>query len=349
MNQKYIKLLNEVESDHISFESLNRDSKVLIIDGMNLFIRTFSAIPTQNEDGLHIGGLSGFLQSLGSAIRMFSPTRVIVVFDGKGGSYKRREIYSEYKERRAIKSRLNRTAGFDDIMDEQTSMKYQMLRLYQYLQELPVTTITIDHIEADDVIAYLTEYFKEKSIIVSNDKDFLQLITDKVSVYLPSKKKIYSTDSILEEFGVWYENFTIFKALKGDSSDNIKSIRGFGNKTILKHFPQLREHRKINLEEFIDFCKLYDGNATVMKNLQNNLDQFTMNYKLIQLLDVDIAGATKSNLRGMVDTEIPNLNKANLNILCASDKMHSVFKNWDAWLLNNFSSLNAFREKYVKG
>lgn len=347
MSRKYIELLNEVNKEHKEFETLNRDSKVLIVDGMNLFIRTFSAIPTQNEDGLHIGGLSGFLQSLAATTRMFSPTRVVVVFDGKGGSSKRREIYSEYKERRAIKSRLNRSAGFEDLADEQKAMKYQMLRLYYYLQELPVTTIMIDHVEADDVIAYLSDYFKEKVIIMSNDKDFLQLVTDRVNVYLPSKKKLYNPDSLMEEFGVWHENFTIFKALKGDKSDNIKSIKGFGDKTILKHFPQLSEKRKIDLEEFIEFCKLYDGKAEVMKNLQNNLEQFMTNYKLIQLIDVDIAGTTKSNLRGMVDSEIPKLNKVNLDMLCMTDKMHSVFKNWDSWLLQSFGSLNTFREKYA--
>ena len=86
---------------------------------------------------------------------MLHPTRVIVVFDGKGGSQRRRKIYNNYKERRAIKSRLNRAVGFEDITDEQSSMKFQMVRLYEYLQHLPLTTIVIDNIEADDTIAYL--------------------------------------------------------------------------------------------------------------------------------------------------------------------------------------------------
>lgn len=346
MIRKYIELLDEVKKEHKEFETRHRDSKVLIVDGMNLFIRTFSAIPTQNEDGLHIGGLSGFLQSLAATTRMLSPTRVVVVFDGKGGSAKRREIYSEYKERRAIKSRLNRSAGFEDLADEQKSMKYQMLRLYYYLQELPVTTIMIDHIEADDVIAYLSDYFKEKVVIMSNDKDFLQLTSERVNVYLPSKKKMYTPQVLLEEFGVWHENFTIFKALKGDKSDNIKSIKGFGDKTILKHFPQLAEERKIDLEEFVEFCKLYTGKAEVMLNLQKHIDQFMTNYKLMQLTDVDIAGSTKSTLRSMVDSEIPKLDKVALDTLCMGDKMQGVFKNWDSWLLQSFGVINSFREKY---
>jgi 5'-3' exonuclease len=103
-----------------------------------LFIRVFSAIPTLNEDGQHVGGLSGFMKSLGATIRMVKPTRVVVVFDGKGGSHRRRKIFDNYKERRAIKSRLNRAVGFEDLADEQASMKWQMVRLYEYLQNLTI-------------------------------------------------------------------------------------------------------------------------------------------------------------------------------------------------------------------
>jgi len=130
MNRKYQRLLQEIETERQEQDNFHRDSKVLIVDGMNLFIRTFSAIPTLNEDGRHVGGLSGFLKSLGATIRMVNPTRVVVVFDGKGGSQRRKEIYSNYKEGRAIKSRLNRVVGFEDIDDEQSSIKYQLFRVY---------------------------------------------------------------------------------------------------------------------------------------------------------------------------------------------------------------------------
>jgi hypothetical protein len=112
MNKRYSTILDEIESERQHKNALNRNSKVLIVDGMNLFIRTFSAIPTLNEEGKHVGGLSGFLLSLAATIRMVNPTRVVVVFDGKGGSYRRRQIYSNYKERRAVTSRLNRIVGF---------------------------------------------------------------------------------------------------------------------------------------------------------------------------------------------------------------------------------------------
>ena len=133
--RKYKELLAEVEQEHKESENLHRDSRVLIVDSMNLFIRCFSVIPTLNEDGNHVGGLVGFLKSLAATIRMVNPTRVIVVFDGKGGSLRRKKLYPNYKEQRAMKSRLNRVVGFEDIVDESQSMKWQISRVYQYLQQ----------------------------------------------------------------------------------------------------------------------------------------------------------------------------------------------------------------------
>jgi 5'-3' exonuclease len=347
MIRKYKDLLKEVEEEHKNADNLHRDSRVLVVDGTNLFIRVFSAIPTLNEDGQHVGGLSGFMKSLGATIRMVKPTRVVVVFDGKGGSHRRRKIFDNYKERRAIKSRLNRAVGFEDLADEQASMKWQMVRLYEYLQNLPVTTIVIDNIEADDTIAYLASYFKEKVYILSNDRDFLQLVSENVNVYVPTKKKMYNPQNLVEEYGISCENFTIYKALLGDNSDSIPGIRGMGDKTIQKHFPQLAEPRRIPLEEFIESCKLYDGKAKVMTELKQNIPNLERNYQLMQLLDVDIPSSTKSNIRGMVDGEIGGMNKIQLDTMCLQDKLRGVMNGWDEWLQTNFSNLNSLREKYA--
>lgn len=347
MNKKYQRLLQEIEIDKAEQINLHRDSKVLIVDGMNLFIRTFSAIPTLNEDGIHVGGLSGFLKSLGSIIRMTSPTRVVVVFDGKGGSQRRKEIYSNYKEGRAIKSRLNRVVGFEDIGDEQSAMKYQLFRVFSYLQNLPLTIISIDKIEADDAIAYLSSYFKEKSVILSNDRDFLQLVSDKVSVYLPTKKKMYTPDNLLEETGIWCENYIIYKSLLGDKSDNVVGIRGLGDKTILKFFPELSEKRKIDLEMFVEICKLKDNKSKAIQELKNNLNVLQINHRIMQLSDVDISQSTKSTIRHLVDGEIDAINKVELDKLFIEDKLQTVILNWDVWIQTNFTTINSIRKKYA--
>jgi DNA polymerase-1 len=343
--RKFKEILDEVQKEHQEAGSLHRDSKVLLVDGMNLFIRCFSAIPTLNDDGQHIGGLVGFLKSLAATIRMVNPTRVVVVFDGKGGSLRRKKVYSNYKEQRAMKSRLNRVVGFEDIVDEQQSMKWQISRVYQYLQQLPISTIMIDHIEADDVIAYLSSYFQEKVYILSNDRDFLQLVSDKVNVYVPTKKKMYNPQNLLEEYGIWSENFAIYKAMLGDKSDNIQGIKGMGDKTILKNFPQLGEPTKIDLEDFVESCKLYEGKSKAMNSLKENIDSFETNYQIMQLEDVDIPSSTKSTIRGLVDGEIDGMSKINLDKMCLEDKLRSSFPNWDEWLQTNFKSLDGYKDK----
>ena len=99
-NGKYLSILDEIKKKGGSLDGGEPNDKVLIIDGLNTFIRVFSVIPTTNDDGIHVGGIVGFLRSIGYTINMIRPTRTIVVFDGKGGSNRRRKIYPEYKQNR---------------------------------------------------------------------------------------------------------------------------------------------------------------------------------------------------------------------------------------------------------
>ena len=84
------------------------NDKVMIVDGLNMFIRCFGAVPTLNDDGNHVGGVTGFLLSLGALIRNNKPTRVFMVFDGKGGSTRRKKMYKGYKEGRTGMTKVNR-------------------------------------------------------------------------------------------------------------------------------------------------------------------------------------------------------------------------------------------------
>ncbi|WWT39339.1 DNA polymerase I [Microcystis phage Mel-JY01] len=345
MNKKYLDIFNSVQEQHQKESTLTRDDNVLIIDGMNLFIRTFSAVPTLNGDGVHVGGITGFLISLCSSIRQFNPTRVIIVFDGKGGSQKRKSIYSGYKGGRAVKSRLNRVVGFEDIVDEQSSMKWQIARLYEYLSCLPITVICIDHIEADDVIAYLTQYFQKNVIVISNDNDFLQLVNNRVSIYVPAKKKLYDQNSVLDEYGVWCENYILYKTVIGDSSDNINGIDGVGKKTALKYFPILKEKRKIEIDEFVEIAKNVSGKNKTADNIKQSIDIINRNYSLMQLETETISGNSQSKIRNIVDSICDSLARFKINRLYSDDKLSTVFPKWGEWLQTNFSRLNILREK----
>jgi len=168
-------------------ESLHRDSKVLLVDSLNTFLRSFVMIHHLNPQGNHIGGLTGYLKSIGHAVRLIEPTRVILVFDGHGGSTNRRYLYPEYKANRKI-TKISNWDAFDSQEEESESITNQIVRLISYLKCLPVDLLVIDKIEADDVIGYLAKELPEKVVIYSSDKDYLQLVSDKVSVYSQSKR-----------------------------------------------------------------------------------------------------------------------------------------------------------------
>ena len=144
----------------------NVNDKVMIVDGLNMFIRVFGAVPTLNDDGEHVGGVTGFLLSLGALIRKNNPTRVLVVFDGKGGSHRRKKMYKGYKEGRTGLTKVNRLVGYEDLEDQKQSMKNQFNTLIKYLDLLPLDLCYIDYVEADDIMAYAARHIFKKEVLI---------------------------------------------------------------------------------------------------------------------------------------------------------------------------------------
>ena len=237
LNEKYISFLEQTKDDtHKAVNHLN--DRVLIVDGLNTFIRSFAVNPALNEDGLHVGGMMGFLKSVRYTSDILKPSRVIIVFDGKNGSGRRQKIYPEYKATRIVKKRLNRNVDWGTApQDEQQSMLMQLKRTIEYLEEMPITTMSMDKVEADDVIAYISQQIYDDSEIhiMSTDKDFLQLVDDRVHVWNPTKRMSYNPTRVMEEYNMPSHNFTIFRALDGDKSDNINGVMGAGMKSLIKY------------------------------------------------------------------------------------------------------------------
>ena len=219
---------------------LKKHDKVLLIDGLNLFFRNFAMMNMVNPDGVHIGGLGGFFRSLGAMIRQTQPTSVYVVFDGAGSTANRKNLLPEYKGERNLQ-RVTNWDAFDSLEEEHDAKVDQIVRVIQYLKLLPVKTTIIDKVEADDIIAVLAEKLVEKHnstcFIVSSDKDFVQLVTDKIILYRPMEKEYYTPKVVKEKFGVSPQNFILYKTLLGDNSDNIPGVKGVGcTKAYLKNF-----------------------------------------------------------------------------------------------------------------
>ena len=346
MKGRFFDILQEVEKDHKAGTGSTKDSHLLVIDGLNTFIRVFSAVPALNDDGLHIGGVTGFLRSIAAVIRKIKPTRCVIVFDGKGGSVRRKAMFPEYKANRAVKTAFNRYQEFATLQDESESMKKQFGRMVQYLNCLPVTTLSIDNVEADDIMAYIANeiYTKDenKVTICSTDRDFLQLVNNRITVWSPIKKKMYTPSVMLEEFGFSSKNYLLYRSFIGDKSDNIPGLKGVGPKSLIKHFPMFTEDRELTVQELVDHAVNVDKKYKVHKLVSENKELLDLNYRLMQLKEVDIHGGAKMVTLDAIQRDIDKLNTYEFKKMFMADKMYTVIKDLDSWLKSSFNSLNAF-------
>lgn len=345
MSNKYLEIFKQVTQEHAESQNRNRDSHVLVIDGLNTFIRVFSAVPALNDDGEHIGGVTGFLRSVAATIRQIKPTRCVIVFDGKGGSARRKKLFPNYKSNRAVKTQFNRYQEFANLEDESESMKRQFGRMIEYLQCLPITTISIDNVEADDVIAYIAnEIFTHednKVTIVSTDRDFLQLVNHRINVWSPIKKILYTPEVLREEIGLPSKNYLLYRAITGDKSDNIPGLRGVGLKTLIKHFPLLQEDREVDIDNMVEYSKLLEKRHNVHESIISNEQQLRLNHNLMQLKEVDISGNAKLLVVDLVRTHVSRTNVFEFKKMFMTDKMYTIIKDVDSWLVT-FNVLNAY-------
>ena len=351
MKNKYQQLFKELQQERSSSPSSVNDH-LMVFDGLNTFIRSFGATPAYNEDGDHIGGITGFLYSVGKTIRDFKPSRCVIVFDGRGGSAKRKKIYGDYKANRANKTKLRRHDHHDStIEDEQESMRHQFSRLVSYLDNLPVTFMAIDGIEADDAIAYIAQMYEDtckKITIVSTDRDFYQLVDNRIQVWSPIKKKMYDVEAVHEEFGVHPNNMVIYRSFTGDASDNIPGVNGIGPKTILKLIPELAQPAEYSVDELLDKSR---NNLKESKSYQKILDNariIEQNYQLMNIKLLDIPAQTASKIRGIMEQPISELNRSEFQRLFYEDKMWAIMKNLPEGLNNTWLSLNAFAKQTRK-
>ena len=338
---KYADILSKVNNDQRGVSD-----SILIIDGLNTFLRSFTMINHINPDGHHIGGLTGFLKSVGYAIKMLDPTKVIIVFDGAGGSNAKRNLYPEYKANRN-KSRMTNYSIFSSKDEENESINNQMARLIQYLQCLPVSMIVVDGIEADDVIGYLVGKFEKfnatkEVTVLSADKDFLQLVSDKVQVYSPTKKKIYKPKDVLEEFNVSSYNFINYKILMGDNSDNLPGVEGLGPKKVIKMFPELASDTPTTLNEMLEKAASKVGEHDLYGRIVERKHQLEINSKLMNLQTMPISPENIEIIQHSFNSPY-ELNAHAFMIMYIADHLGESIPNTHSWLNQVFGPLSTFK------
>lgn len=338
MKKDILKLLENLQESN---EETPSPSRYMLIDGLNLFFRNFSVINAVNSKGAHIGGLGGFFRSLGALTRQIQPTQIIVVFDGVGSSTNRKNIIPEYKSNRNV-TRVTKHELFDNIEEEDDAKYDQIIRIIEYLTTLPVKVITLPNVEADDVIAYMSEKLpqsnEEKVFIVSSDKDYLQLITDQVIVYRPVEKEFYTKKLVREKFNLDPSNFILYKTLMGDASDSLPGIKGLGAKSLFKRFPELSTH-DLTFDDILDISEEKMDEHVIYARILHDIEMLENKYKIMDLSNPMMTDEDKEYVDMFIKHTELELHSKEFLKMYEEDQIGGLIRNPEFWLKDTFQSL----------
>jgi DNA polymerase-1 len=250
---------------------------LLLIDGHSLAFRAFYALPVdsfQTADGQHTNAIHGFISMMLNLLAKEKPTHMAVAFDISRYSFRTKE-YPEYKGTRG-----------------ETPAEFigQVPLLQDALHAMNITTLTKEDYEADDILATLATRGRAAGhhvLVVSGDRDTIQLVNDDVTLLYPSKQGVseltrYNAEKVMERYGVRPEQYPEIAALVGETSDNLPGVPKVGEKTAVKWITQYG-----SLDEILAHRDEIPG--VVGNNLREFVDNVTRNRRLNHLVtDVDL-------------------------------------------------------------
>ena len=250
---------------------------LLLIDGHSLAFRAFYALPLESfrtADGQHTNAIHGFISMMLNLLTKEKPTHMAVAFDISRYSFRTKE-YPEYKGTRG-----------------ETPPEFigQVPLLQDALRAMNITTITKEDFEADDILATLATEGRlagHRVLVVSGDRDTIQLVNDDVTLLYPSKQGVseltrYNADKVMERYGVRPDQYPDIAALVGETSDNLPGVPKVGEKTAVKWITEFG-----SLDEILAHRDEIPG--VVGSNLREFVDNVTRNRRLNHLVtDVDL-------------------------------------------------------------
>lgn len=249
-------------------------NKLLIIDSFALIFRAYYAFPPTltNAQGEPVNAVFGFSTLLLDVILKFNPTHIVAVMDSAGPTVRQTE-HSFYKS--------NRDSA-DDLMT------VQIPRIVGVLDSLGIQLLRADGIEADDIIGTVTKNMSKSwadTIVVTGDQDLFQLIDEDTQIYLAARKfsdsKLFKREDVKDKLGVYPEQVADYKAIAGDSSDNIPGVRGIGPKGA------------------VDLITKFGS----LENIYTRIDEVDKKYKEKMIENIEIAQTSKH--LATIHTDIP--------------------------------------------
>ncbi len=299
--------------------SEQKDKKrVIIIDALNMFLRAYIVDPSLSTNGQPIGGIKGSFKILQKLARITKPDAIVICWDGPNGSRKRKSMDKNYKAGRKP-LRLNR--AFHNLTDDEELQNkiWQQTRVIEYFNEMPIMQVMIPEIEADDVIAYICgmrHYEDWQKVIISNDKDFLQLCDENTVLYRPTADELMNKNRVIEKYGIHPTNMALARAIVGDTSDNLKGIKGAGLTSVKKRLSFLASEKDYTIDEVIQFCENADSKIKFFNNIIEGKKIISHNYKMMQLYSPQLSLQSKK----FVDNAIENF-ESNFNYIEIIKKM----------------------------
>lgn len=249
---------------------------LLVVDGSNLLFQMFYGMPARivNKAGKPIHGTLGFVGALLKMLRFLNPTHVVVLFDGEHHN-ERKDMDENYKANRP---------DFSQMPEEETPFS-QLPDIYAALDFLKIKHTETTVCETDDVVAaYALTYGKEMKITLSSfDSDFFQLINENVSVlrYRGENSILCDKAYLWEKFGVTPAQYAEFKALVGDTADNVQGIKGIGPKTAAKLLQAFG-----NVQTLLAQTERIEK-PSVKRAIEEGKDRILLNLRLIRLWGCD--------------------------------------------------------------
>ena len=287
--------------------------RLFLIDGSSYIYRAFFAIPhLSNSKGFPTNAIYGFTNMLLKVVREQEPEYLAIAFDAPGPTF-RHEVFGEYKANRPS-------------MPE--NLRPQIPFIKEIVSALQIPILEIEGYEADDLIGSLAKKLESEgmnTVIVSGDKDLMQLITPQVVMYDPMKDKTFEIPEVKERFGVPPDKVVEVMGLCGDTSDNIPGVPGIGEKTaarLIEQFGSIEELLK-NLDKV--------KNPTLRASLGHYADQARLSRELAALdTQAPLAWDLEKLKPGMPDRE----------------KLHKIFKEMEfSKLLKEFAAQPMPEEK----
>ncbi len=249
----------------------------MVVDGHSLAYRAFFALPVENfttKDNQHTNAIYGFLSMLVNLIKAEQPTHMAIAFDTSRHSF-RTDVYPEYKATRS---------------ESPQEFKGQIPLLQDCLAAMSIPVLTKEGVEADDILATLAAQGAEQGydvLVVSGDRDTIQLVTDDVTLLYPSVQgvsqlKRYDPVTVQERYGVRPEQYPDIAALVGETSDNLPGVPKVGEKTAVKWLTQFG-----SLDDLLERSDEIKG--VVGGNLRDHIEDVRRNRRLNRLLrDVEL-------------------------------------------------------------